>query len=402
MMRLLKFLQPFFTANVGWFAVLAALGLTAVGIAAIDTATATDGLSALAKKQAVFVVVALGGMVLFALVHHRLMVPMAYPLLLVAMVLLVIILLPFMPREIVPVRNGARRWFDLQIALVQPSELAKIAYILALACYLRYRDNFRSLRGLLFPLVATFVPMGLILVEPDLGTAMLLLPIFFAMMIAAGAKLKHIIMIVLIGVMLVPALYPLLRPHQKRRIDAMIAQLAGDASEQDRAGFQGHRARMLVGAGGEVGHTPNYAKALIRFNGLPEPHNDMVFAVICTRWGLAGGAVVMLLYLILLGSGLAAAALNKDPFARLVAVGVVAVIFTQMTVNIGMTIGLLPITGMTLPFVSYGGSSLVTNFAMVGLILNVAVRRPIIMAEPSFEYGGRSRSHVQRGIGPGA
>jgi rod shape determining protein RodA len=215
------------------------------------------------------------------------------------------------------------------------------------------------------------------------------------MMIAAGARLKHIIAIVLIGLILMPAMYPLLKPHQKRRIVAMVSQLTGDTSQRADAAFQGYTAMTLVGAGRLTGHDGPHAEALVRYTRLPEPHNDMVFAVVCTRWGLAGGAVVLVLYLVLLGSGLLAAGLNKDPFARLVAVGVVAVIFTQMTVNIGMTIGLLPITGMTLPFVSYGGSSLLTNFAMVGLILNVAVRRPIIMAEPAFEYGGRD-DRVQR------
>jgi rod shape determining protein RodA len=176
--KFLSFIKPFCLPNVGWFAVLAALGLTAIGLFAIDTAAMGEGLSPFVKKQAMFLPLGLIVMIAFALPHHRLIVHFAYPLLAVTLILLVIVLLPFMPRSIVPVINGARRWFDLKLTLAQPSELAKIAYILSLACYLRYRRNYRSVWGLAIPLVATFVPMGLILVEPDLGTAMLFLPMF--------------------------------------------------------------------------------------------------------------------------------------------------------------------------------------------------------------------------------
>lgn len=384
--------------NVGWVALAAAVGLTVMGVMGIDTATTlrAGGTSLFVSKQMIFIPVALVVMLLVAIPHHRLMPQIAYPLLIVTLVLLVVVLIRFMPRSIVPVINGVRRWFDLQIILFQPSELAKIAYVLALACYLRYRENYRTLRGLLWPLLITFVPMGLIVVEPDLGTAMIFLPVMFAMLLVAGVKLRHIAAIMLIGLILMPAMYPLLQPHQKDRIISMVSQLRGETAHRADIGFQAYKARKLVGAGGVAGHGEDYGATLVRYNALPEAHNDMIFAVVCTRWGVLGGLGVIVLFLLLIGSGLAAAAMNKDPFARLVAVGVVTVIFTQMFVNIGMTIGLLPITGMTLPFVSYGGSSLVVNFAMVGLIVNIASRRPIILANPSFEFDRRSVDHVQR------
>jgi cell division protein FtsW (lipid II flippase) len=183
-----------------------------------------------------------------------------------------------------------------------------------------------------------------------------------------------------------PAMYPLLQPHQKRRIRAMVSQITGDVAQRSDAAFQGYTAMTLVGAGQTVGNEKDHAESLVYFSRLPEPHNDMVFAVIGVRWGLLGSLGVIGLYLMFFIGGIGAAALNKDPFARLVAVGVVAVVFTQMFVNIGMTIGLLPITGMTLPLISYGGSSLVATFVMIGLVLGAASRRPMIMSRPSFEF----------------
>ena len=129
---------------------------------------------------------------------------------------------------------------------------------------------------------------------------------------------------------------------------------------------------------------------VLRYNRLPEAHNDMIFAVICARWGTLGGLAVIGLYMLLVASALLVAAVHKDPYARLVIVGVTAIIFSQVIVNIGMTIGLVPITGMTLPLVSYGGSSLLVNLAMVGLVLNIAARPAKIMTRPSFEFDAAS------------
>jgi cell division protein FtsW (lipid II flippase) len=386
--RLLASLMP----GVGWLSLAAAIALTVIGILAIQMVD-----PGAAKKQMIFVPVALFAMLLVMLPHYRRYVDIAYPAFVVVLVLLVILLLPFMPESIVPTRNGARRWFDLQIGtLFQPSELMKIAYVIALAHYLRYRRNYRTVVGLLAPLLITFVPMALILVEPDLGTATIFMPVLFAMLIAAGARLKHIAAIVLIGAVLMPAMYPLLQPHQKQRIVAMISQIKGDPQYRSSIGFQGYKAQTLVGAGQLAGHDREHARVLVDYNALPEPQNDMVFAVICTRAGLLGGVVVVGFYLLFMAGALLAAALNKDPFARLVAVGISAVVFTQMFVNTGMTVGVLPITGMTLPFVSYGGSSLVANFIMVGLVLNVAASRPIIMANPSFEFDRPREQPTQR------
>ncbi|MEX0741442.1 MAG: FtsW/RodA/SpoVE family cell cycle protein, partial [Phycisphaeraceae bacterium] len=343
--------------------------------------------SGLVLRQCIFLVAGMAMMVMVALPHHRLLVHAAYPLAIVSILTLAVLLLPFLPQSIIPVRNGARRWIDFQVVQVQPSELAKIAFVLALAAYLRYRQNYRTFLGLFVPFAITFVPMGLILVEPDLGTSLIFLPVFFAMLVAAGARLNHLILIVVLGVVATPLMYPLLQPHQKQRIMSQIAQIQGDTSDRDSAGFQAYKAMTTTGAGQFTGYGKERARLILRENALPEAHNDMIFAVIAARWGLAGGLGVLGLYFLLIGSALVVAARHKDPFARLIVVGVATIFVTQVFVNVGMTLGMLPITGMTLPLISYGGSSLVASMVMVGLVLGAAARRPaVMMAGPAFEY----------------
>jgi len=191
-----------------------------------------------------------------------------------------------------------------------------------------------------------------------------------------------------IGFSLAPAMYPLLKPHQKDRIKAMIAQVVGDDRYHNDIGFQAARAMTLAGAGRWTGVGRDHAAALITYNALPEDHNDMIFAVVTCRWGILGAMTVWGFFLLLCGGGLAIAAQCKDPFGRLVPVGLVTVFFSQMAINTGMAIGVMPITGMTLPFVSAGGSSLVSAWIMVGLLVSIAMRRQRYLAPEAFEFDG--------------
>lgn len=398
-----ELLKQLLRPNLGWVVLLAALALMFIGTLAIDTAmrpvqskdaayqtetpvSKSSSLSGFAKKQLVFIPIAFLAILLTAIPHHRLIGQMALPLSLIILALLVLLLVPGIPQSIMPMKNGAKRWIDLGVTQFQPSELAKLIFVIALARYLQSGSSYRTLKGLTIPLLITFVPMALILKEPDLGTAMIFLPVLFAMLIAAGAKLKHLAMLVIIGLSLMPSMYPFLKPHQKARLRAIAGQWAGDTQHRQNIGFQGHKAKMLVGAGQMTGYGDERANTVVRYNRLPEAHNDMIFAPIVSRWGMLGGLGVIFLYLVFFISSMVIAALNKDPFARLVVVGIIAILFTQMFVNIGMTIGILPITGMTLPLVSYGGTSLVTNSLMIGMILNIAVRRPNIIGRPAFEF----------------
>jgi cell division protein FtsW (lipid II flippase) len=367
-----------------WLAVAGALGLSVMGVAAIATTE-----PALATRQIAFLCVSLLAAAVVTLPHFRMLQRLSVPLMLAVLALLVFVMIPFVPEAIVRPRNGARRWISLGVTDFQPSELAKIAYIIALASYLRYRKNYRRFLGLLLPLALTFVPMALVLVEPDLGTALLFLPTLFAMLVAAGAKLRHLALIVVIGLASAPALYPILQTHQRNRIDALYYQIIGDDRHVQGIGLQGDKAMMLAGAGGLTGVGRAKSADLLHHNRLPEEQNDMVFAVVCCRWGALGALLQWGLHLAITAGGLLAAARTRDPFGRLVVVGAVAALFAQMAINTGMTLGLMPITGLTLPFVSAGGSSLLTAWLMIGVVLNVGMRPSQYLAPEPFDWTSR-------------
>ncbi len=355
-----------------WLAVGAALALSLLGIAAIST-TEPD----LAMRQAAYLVVGVAAAAMATLVPPQSLRTVSWIVLAVSVLLLIFVLLPFVPRSIVTPRNGARAWIDLGIVDFQPSELAKIAFILCLSQWLALRGSPRTLRALLVPVLLLMVLVGLIVLEPDLGSALLFFPTIVAILIAAGARWRHTIAALAIAAALVPIGYfAALKPYQRARIDAIVAQIKGDTRFERDIGFQGWRAMRLVGSGGIVGNDKDHARALVVFNALPEEHNDMIFAVVACRFGLLGGAVTLGLYATYFFGALAVAVSTRDGFAKLVAVGIGALLFAQMIVNIGMTIGLLPITGVTLPFVSYGGSSLVACWALTGILVSIGIRPP--------------------------
>lgn len=386
--------------HAGWVVLACALALSAIGLHAIELVRGAEGaaLGATASRQLAFLGVGLFAAVFVTLPHYRLLVPFAWVILAGVVALLVFVLLPFVPEALVTPRNGSRRWINLGPVDFQPSELAKIAYVIATGAYLRYRDNYRTLLGLIPPAFIAFVPMALILVEPDLGTALLFIPTLVAMLVAAGARLAHLIGAASLGLIFAGAVvvislvfaqqgkYPVLRPHQVERIQAVVDRVKGDDRHDQGRGYQGQQAITLIGAGGFAGHSPVRSEALVRFSSLPEGHNDMIFAVIVNRFGFLGASAVIGLYFVMFGASMMVAASCKDPFGRLLAVGLTAMLATQVIINIGMNVGLMPITGMTLPFVSYGGSSLVAGFISVGLICNVAMRRPRYLWRKSFEY----------------
>ena len=357
-------------ATPAWGAVAAALGLSVLGISTIALTR-----SELATRQGMFLAVGVAAALVAASVPPRAARVAGWFLLALALALLVFVLLPFVPRSIVTPRNGARAWINLGVSDFQPSELAKIAFILCLSQWLSLQGSPRSLRALLVPVALLLVPVGLIVLEPDLGSALLFFPTFLVMIVAAGARLRHVLPALALAAAIAPVGYfAVLKPYQRARIDAIVAQVKGDTRYEKDIGFQGWRAMRLVGAGGFAGHDAERARALVVHNALPEEHNDMIFAVVACRHGLVGGLATILAYALFAASAFATAMLARDGFAKLVACGIGGLVFAQACVNIGMTIGLLPITGVTLPFVSYGGSSLVACWVLAGLLVGIGIR----------------------------
>lgn len=380
-------------SNPAWVSLGAAGLLTIVGVLAIDVADgaagAGAGLTGVALKQAIFSLLGVSAAMTVALPHYRLIGGVAMPAMALSLLLLVFLLLPGVPSSIVTPRNGTRGWINMGFVDFQPSEVAKVSYVLVVARYMRFRREHRTFVGLIPLGVLTAIPVGLIMLQPDFGTAMLFAPSLLAMLLAAGAKKRHLTTIVASAMLAAPAMYPLLRPHQKTRIVALIRQMQGDLTTASDINYQAFTAQTLIGAGGALGVGEERARLLLDLNRLPESHNDMVIAVVALRWGLLGAVGVVVLSAAWVIGALATAASCKEPFGRLVCVGLAAFVAAQTAINVGMNIGLLPIVGITLPFVSYGGSSMLTVWLMTGLVFNVALHRPRPPFRPSFEWEGQ-------------
>jgi cell division protein FtsW (lipid II flippase) len=249
--------------------------------------------------------------------------------------------------------------------------------------------------------------MMLIILEPDLGTVLLMMPILFATLFAAGAKRWHLIAIILLGVMASPVLWMNMHAYQRMRIASVLLQnekiynaakdnerlakmLAGSSANLIRwkrdKGYHLMHSKQAIASGGLFGYGFGKGPYLDGSLHLPEAHNDFIFALIAHQWGLLGCLFVLLLYCVIAACGLEIAWSNIDPYGRLIAIGIVAMLMVQVVVNTSMTMGLMPITGLTLPLVSYGGSSLIVNMMAVGLLNNIGRDRPFIIASKPFEF----------------
>ncbi len=286
-----------------------------------------------------------------------------------------------------PPVNGARRWIRLGPIGGQPSELAKVAFVLMLARYLMDRENYRRLSGLLFPLGLTLLPVLLILREPDLGTALVFLPVFFAMLLVAGARRSDLVKLALAGVLVLPALWAGMSAEQKSRVTALFEQ-AGPGQAVSNDTYQLYQAKQVMMLGGTWGSLlAGQAVDDAAVYRLPEARSDFIFAILGERLGLLGIALVLGIYAVLVFEGFSIARATQEPFGRLAATGLTSLVAVQVLINTGMTVGLLPVTGLSLPLVSYGGSGLVTFGLVIGLLMNIGMR-------PGYELGGEPFRYV--------
>lgn len=270
------------------------------------------------------------------------------------------------------VGKGSQRWIDLGVGTLQPSEFARLAVALLLAMW--YGDGRRGARSLsdLMPGIAIItVPAALILLQPDLGTAVTLVPVFAAVAVLAGVRLKWLVVAVGVAVVLSPVAWQWgLQDYQKERIETFL----NPELDPRGAGYQQIQAKITVGSGGLFGKGFRQGtQGTYRF--LPEAHNDFVLAVLAEEHGFVGVIVVLGLYLLVIWRSLDAAKLAKDRVGAFLAVGIAGWFTFQVVYNITMQAGLAPVKGLTLPLMSYGGSSLVATLAGFGLILNVRMRR---------------------------
>ncbi len=475
-----------------WLLMAVVVTLVAVGVLGVYAASGGDTdprpfYNTLWGRQIVWAVI---GLAVFAaaLVPSYLRIARASYVLYGA-TLLVLVLLAAMramhwriPGLVYPI-NYAYSWISLPGGVkFQPSELTKIAFIMALAYYLRYRKNYRTLGGLIPPFLMALIPTALVLYQPDLGTAMLFLPVLFLMLFAAGARVKHLAAVVLVGLLMVPVFYGAMRGYQRLRIDSWLLNTCAErlhfalqeAELRARAGVEdgdaaalarqahlndqekvalvreitsmwrfrlwrlasrlawsrasgraeafdaardrlfralrgpptpetftvlrqffgtllhgpGHhlwQAKIAVGAGGLAGRGWLQGTQT-RYELLPEAPSDSLFASLAEQFGFLGAAGVVILYGLLFVFGIDVSFSTTEPYGRLIVVGVIALFAAQSFLNLAMSLGLMPITGIPLPLMSYGGSSMVSSFLALGLLVNVALRRLFLIAPRPFEW----------------
>jgi cell division protein FtsW (lipid II flippase) len=368
--------------------------LTAVGCISI---AAGGDVHVDVRKQLVFVAVGAAGMFLFQAVNYLQIGRFSWAFYVAAVLLTLYTVLPGVPRRgfgSVPNINGAQAWIDFGPLHLEPAELLRLAFCMVLARYLRFRSNYRTLAGLLPPFALALLPFVLILKQPALGMALLFIPALFAMLFVAGAKIKHLLGVVALGAALVPVAWlagtdtpifrhvpAVLQPYQRARVKAMLHD---DPNQAQGLGFQQKQSLIAFGSGGVTGKGMGQIPAGAH---VPEAHNDMIFALIGEQFGLVGSAIVLAAYVVLFAAGVEIAAATREPFGRLLAVGIVSMLAAQTFLNLTVCLHLAPVTGITLPFVSYGGSSLLAAFLSAGLLLNIGQNRPIVMAKDAFEFG---------------
>jgi rod shape determining protein RodA len=354
---------------------LVACALAVLGLAAIYSSTFSSlraqGLpeALIMRRQLLGLGLGLAGMVAVMLVDYRRLQAWA-PLGFAGVVLaLGLVLTP-----IGSTTNGAQSWFQLGPYQVQPSEYAKIGVIVALAALFGARREPPGLRRLAAALAVVAVVCAEILLQPDFGTFMVFVAILFGMLLVGGVRLRWLLVLVLVGSIGVVGMFKLnmLKEYQKERLTAFVNP---SADEQGRGfTYNARQALIAIGSGGVDGK--GYLRGTqTNLQYVPEQKTDFIFTVVGEELGFAGSMLLLALLALLVWRGLRIAAVARDPFGALLAAGAVCMLAFQAFVNIGMTIGIMPITGIPLPFVSYGGSSLVASFLAVGLLENVHMRR---------------------------
>ncbi|HPF99279.1 MAG TPA: rod shape-determining protein RodA [Kiritimatiellia bacterium] len=353
-----------------WWMVLSIIALLLVGTAFIFSASYRSDGTAMAdfyQKQIVWAVIGLGLFLVFAFIDYRRLRDAAWWLYALGIILLVLVLL--FGKKV----YGAYRWLNLFGVQIQPSEFGKLATLVLLARFLgRPGRDVREPKCVVQTLLLMGVPFVLILKEPDLGSASMLLPLAFIMMYAAGVPLKYLGILVLIGVLLMPVGWFGLGDYQKERILVFF----DPGRDPLGSGWNKIQSEIAVGSGGFSGK--GYLKGTQNVLGfLPRTvaPTDFIYSVIAEEVGFVGSVMLLALYAMLLSTGIRAALAARDKLGRLLAAGVTGLVFCHVFVNIAMTIGLLPITGLPLPLISYGGSFMVSTMMGLGIVQSVYVRR---------------------------
>ncbi|HEV8625920.1 MAG TPA: rod shape-determining protein RodA [Acidimicrobiia bacterium] len=340
-----------------------ALALAALGVVLVGAATRRHG-ATFTARQLLWVAAGAAALAATSMVDLGALRRRANVLYVAGLVGLALVLSPLGAST-----NGAQAWFSVGPLALQPAELMKPLLVMALAAHGARAGGPLDGRRLLGALVLLGVPVGLVLLQPDLGTAMVLVSLSVGVVAVAGARVRHLALLGLLGVVAVVGVLRagVLAPYQVERLTGFLHQSADPRG----ASWNLEQAKIAIGSGGLAGEGL-FSGSQTRLAYVPEQHTDFVFTVVGEELGLVGGATVLGLFGLLAWRIWRAAWLTADPFGALCCAGVLAMLVFQVTENVGMTMGITPITGIPLPFLSYGGSSMVASFAAVGLAANVA------------------------------
>lgn len=350
-------------------AILALTGLFFIHSASTSFSAAADpGLSPYVSKQVAWLAAGTIAFAITALVSYRHFCHGRRPLYLFLVAIVLMVACMVFGTEI----NGAKSWIVLGSVSIQVSEFCKPIFILMLAGLLRFRPGQGAAQSIVLPGLVLLVMLALILKQPDFGTAMIFIPTFLAMCWLSGASTKVITGLLSVGTLALPALYlsGLFRSHQLSRIETWLAILTGAPVDRSGDAYQVTMSMNAIGSGGFAGR--GYGNSLVsQGEFLPERHTDFIFSVLAEETGFLGAALVVILLAALAGACLWVAMRAQDTFGRLIAVGVATALMTQVIINVGMVTGLVPVTGLPLPLMSYGGSSMVATMMCLGLVASV-------------------------------
>jgi rod shape determining protein RodA len=345
-----------------------------VGISAIYSST-YQAENRLWQSQIIWVFIGICLYFFFLNFNHRRLWDATYALYISALVLLILVY--FLGK----VSLGAQRWLRFAWFNVQPSELAKLAVIIFLARYYSNKSfddvllsspRYGIFRALVIPFVFTLIPVGMIMDQPDLGSALMVLAIFFGMLYAAHVRMKYILIVFAFGLVILPFFWAFLRDYQKDRLMVFLNPNIDPLG----AGYTLIQSKIAIGSGGLLGKGW-LAGTQSQLHFLPESHTDFIFATFAEQWGMLGSAGLLCAYIILINETFSIAQRTSDHFGKLIAFGIGLMFSMQIFVNLSMTMGLAPVVGLPLPLMSYGGSSIVVTFVSLGILANINKTRTI-------------------------
>jgi rod shape determining protein RodA len=361
----------------------AVAALTIASVAMIQSAIAgNENLAELVPRQMIYAVIGLVVVVVAAAIDYRFWSAIARPIYVIIVVLLGLILAAGF------VGFGAARWFNVGIVLIQPSELSKVLMIIVLADYLaRHQHEIGQFSIFIRSLILTAVPAALVFLQPDLSTAIVLGVVWMALVFASGAKVRYFLVLLAVGALILLLLSPLLINYfsggyqagedflfiQQYQMQRIVSFVLPDPRAHQGASYNVNQARIAIGSGGWFGEGYGHGtQTQLRF--MKVRHTDFIFSALAEEFGLVGAVIFLFVLGFVILRCLRAARMARDHFGALICYGVAILLLFQSAVNIGMNLGVIPVSGLPLPFFSYGGSSLLTSLLGIGMVESVILR----------------------------